>query len=192
MESHYCIFKPEVNKLSFINHLGKNTDDYAITDPACKAPDEKIALLHFLVGLRIIPVAGLDTQQNRWIRHPQDKDQAGKFDHHIQYESEATSGSLPFCGARIGAKRLDRKAPSRVPAWAHVLRLPVHPVLNYKQGINMLYQFLICSPGRKLAELSRIRIVSAFGRTEAEARAHLAGPRLIFLSRTPARKGGAA
>ena len=56
----------------------------------------------------------------------------------------------------------------------------------------MIYQFFICSPGRKLAELSRIRIVSAFGRTEAEARAHLAGPNLVFMSRTPARKGGAA
>ncbi|MFH7564528.1 hypothetical protein [Oceanimonas smirnovii] len=175
-----------------IHSQGKNTDDYAITDPACKASAEKNALLRFAGGLRIIMIAGLDTQQNRWIRHPQDKDQAGKFVHHIQYGSETTSGSSSCFGARIGAKRLDRKAPSRVPAWAHVLRLPIHPVLNFKQGIDMLYQFLICSPGHKLAELSRIRIVSAFGRTEAEARAHLAGPHLVFLSRTPARKGGVA
>ncbi|WP_141202182.1 hypothetical protein [Oceanimonas doudoroffii] len=175
-----------------IHPKSKNTVDYAIADPVCKAPAEKITLLRFADTLRIIVLAGLDTQPNRWIRHPQDENQAGKFVRHIQYGPEATSGSLSLCGARIGAKRLDRKAPSRVPAWAHVLRLPIHPVLNFKQGINMLYQFLICSPGRKLAELSRVRIVSAFGRSEAEARAHLAGPNLVFLSRTPARKGGAA
>lgn len=65
-------------------------------------------------------------------------------------------------------------------------------VLKHKGLSKMIYQFLIASPGRKLAELSRIRIVSAFGRTEAEARAHLAGLNLVFMSRTPARKGGAA
>ncbi|WP_269801916.1 hypothetical protein [Zobellella maritima] len=39
-----------------------------------------------------------------------------------------------------------------------------------------------------MAELSRIRTVSAYGRTEAEARSHLAGLPLVFLSRCPARE----
>lgn len=177
--------------MSFINHLGKNTDDYAITDPACKAPDEKTALLHFLARLRIIPVAGLDTQQPGWrTRHPQAVSQPGK--------SIAPSSAQQMLylldndlGCGSGTKPLDGKTPSRVLVGAR-LEVARSALIKITRATIMIYQFLIASPGRKLAELSRIRIVSAFGRTEAEARAHLAGPRLIFLSRTPARKGGAA
>lgn len=49
----------------------------------------------------------------------------------------------------------------------------------------MIFTFLICSKGRKVAELSRIRTVSAYGRTEAEARASLAGLPLVFTGRRP-------
>lgn len=182
--------------MSFINHLGKNTDDYAITDPACKAPAEKTALLHFLVGLRIIPVAGLDTQQqnSRRIRHPQAERHKGQCTiPHSKlaapmggYAATALEEGFGSQAARLQSLQQGFLCALRLAA-ARTAFVPKHKGLP-----KMIYQFLIASPGRKLAELSRIRIVSAFGRTEAEARAHLAGPRLIFLSRTPARKGGAA
>lgn len=56
----------------------------------------------------------------------------------------------------------------------------------------MIYTFLIAPPGRKLADLYRIRTVSAYGSTEAEARTHLAGLPLVFAGRRPARQEVAA
>lgn len=52
----------------------------------------------------------------------------------------------------------------------------------------MIFTFLIAAQGRKVAELSRIRTISTYGRNEAEARAHLAGLPLVFLSRRPAKE----
>lgn len=50
----------------------------------------------------------------------------------------------------------------------------------------MIYTFLIQHPRAcRLAELRRIRTVSTVARSEAEARAHLAGLPLVFLSRRP-------
>lgn len=55
----------------------------------------------------------------------------------------------------------------------------------------MIYTFLIQhSRTCRLADLRRIRTISAFGQNEAQARAALAGLPLVFMSRTP-RKGGA-
>lgn len=54
----------------------------------------------------------------------------------------------------------------------------------------MLYTFLIAPSVCRLADLRRIRTISAFGQNEAQARAALAGLPLVFMSRTP-RKGGA-
>lgn len=53
----------------------------------------------------------------------------------------------------------------------------------------MIYTFLIAQSSCRLADLRRIRTVSAFGQTEAHARAALSGLPLVFLSRT-ASKGG--
>lgn len=174
-----------------IHFQSKNTDDYAITDPACKASAEKNALLRFAGGLRIIVVAGLDTQQPGWrIRHPQAVSQPGKCiaPSSFQQVIYLLDNDLG-CGS--GTKPLDGKTPSRVLVGAR-LEVARSALMKITRAIIMIYQFLIASPGHKLAELSRIRIVSAFGRTEAEARAHLVGPHLVFLSRTPAHKGGAA
>ena len=57
----------------------------------------------------------------------------------------------------------------------------------------MIYTFLIPhSRACRLADLRRIRTVSAVADTEAQARAALAGLPLVFLSRTPSNKGVAA
>ena len=49
----------------------------------------------------------------------------------------------------------------------------------------MIYTFLISQRACRLADLRRIRTVTAVADTEAQARAALAGLPLVFLSRTP-------
>jgi hypothetical protein len=55
----------------------------------------------------------------------------------------------------------------------------------------MVYTFLIAPRVCRLADLRRIRTISAFANSEAQARSALAGLPLVFLSRTPS-KGAAA
>ncbi|MEH8229846.1 host cell division inhibitor Icd-like protein [Aeromonas veronii] len=55
----------------------------------------------------------------------------------------------------------------------------------------MIFTFLIASSACRLADMRRIRTISAVADTESEARARLAGLPLVFLSRTPT-KGGRA
>ncbi|WP_226799079.1 ash family protein [Aeromonas simiae] len=57
---------------------------------------------------------------------------------------------------------------------------------------SKLFTFLLAAHGCRVAELPRIRTVSTTAHTEAEARAHLPGLPLVFLSRTPSNKGVAA
>jgi len=49
----------------------------------------------------------------------------------------------------------------------------------------MIFTFLIAPSACRLADLRRIRTVTAVADTEAQARAALAGLPLVFLSRTP-------
>lgn len=53
-------------------------------------------------------------------------------------------------------------------------------------AVSKIYTFLIASRSCRLVALHRIRTVSTVARTEAEARAHLAGLPLVFLARRPA------
>jgi len=53
----------------------------------------------------------------------------------------------------------------------------------------MIFTFLISQRACRLADLRRIRTITAVADTEAQARAALAGLPLVFLSRTP-RQGG--
>ncbi|MDY7890027.1 host cell division inhibitor Icd-like protein [Aeromonas caviae] len=55
----------------------------------------------------------------------------------------------------------------------------------------MIFTFLIAPSACRLADLRRIRTVSTAAHTEAEARAHLAGLPLVFLSRTPTGRAAA-
>ena len=64
--------------------------------------------------------------------------------------------------------------------------------LNHERVQAMIYTFLIQhSRTCRLADLRRIRTISAFANSEAQARSALAGLSLVFLSRTPS-KGAAA
>ena len=55
----------------------------------------------------------------------------------------------------------------------------------------MIFTFLIASSACRLADLRRIRIVSALADNEAQARIALAGLPLVFLSRTPTGRAAA-
>ena len=64
--------------------------------------------------------------------------------------------------------------------------------LNHERVQAMIYTFLIQhSRTCRLADLRRIRTISAVANNEAQARSALAGLPLVFLSRTPS-KGAAA
>lgn len=52
-------------------------------------------------------------------------------------------------------------------------------------AVSKTYTFLIAPRSCRLAALRRIRTISTTACTEAEARAHLAGLPLVFLSRRP-------
>lgn len=56
----------------------------------------------------------------------------------------------------------------------------------------MIYTFIIAHPWQKISQLKRVRTVSAFGRTEAEARRAFQGLPLVLQSRTPDTMEGAA
>ncbi|WP_417441916.1 hypothetical protein [Idiomarina sp.] len=56
----------------------------------------------------------------------------------------------------------------------------------------MIYTFIIAQPRQKIAQLKRVRTVSAFGRTEAEARRAFKGLPLVLKSRTPDNQEDAA
>ena len=57
--------------------------------------------------------------------------------------------------------------------------------------ISKRFTFLIASSACRLADLRRIRIVSAVADNEAQARANLPGLPLVFLSRTPTGRAAA-
>ncbi len=70
------------------------------------------------------------------------------------------------------------------------------PICSMADSLNreimaMVYTFLIAPSVCRLADLHRIRTISAFANSEAQARSALAGLPLVFLSRTPS-KGVAA
>lgn len=50
---------------------------------------------------------------------------------------------------------------------------------------SKVFTFMLAAHGCRVSELSRVRTVSITAYTEAEARAHLPGLPLVFLSRTP-------
>lgn len=57
--------------------------------------------------------------------------------------------------------------------------------------VSKLFTFLVAPRSCRLADLRRIRTISAVANTEAQARAALAGLPLVFLSRTPTERAKA-
>lgn len=136
------------------------------------------------VSLCIIASAGLSNQQGRRIKHPQAVTHIGQSEPHSPTAANHGGCDSPVSGAWVGSQR---KRPRCAFLCEHCFAATRSAYVALHIGtIIMIYTFLIVAQGRKLAELSRIRTISAYGRTEAEARAHLAGLPLVFAGRRPA------
>ena len=132
-------------------------------------------------------VAGLDTQQHGWwIRHPQAVKTNGQSVNH-----SSIAGVLPAIhsvfGAWVGSLR--KRPNCAIPLVGTVLRLPDPPLAKNDQWtLQMIYTFLITANRGRIADIQRIRTISAFAKSETEARQRLSGLPLVFLSRSPAQE----
>ena len=122
------------------------------------------------------------------IKHPQAVTHVGK-----SVSLSPISGSLPgiypVLGAWVGSQR---KRPHCACLREHCFAATRSALRQLHVGITqMIFTFLIASSACRLADLRRIRIVSAVADNEAQARAALAGLPLVFLSRTPTGRAAA-
>ncbi len=122
-------------------------------------------------------------QQGRRIKHPQAVMTNGQSVSH-----PPITGTLPvirsYLGAWIGSQR--KRPHCAFPLVGTALRLPGPPLAKNDQWtLQMIYTFLITANRGRIADIQRIRTISAFARSEQEARQRLAGLPLIFMSRSP-------
>ena len=138
----------------------------------------------------IPPVVTLSKWRRGWrIKHPQ-----AETEQRTIRTSSPISGTLPgiypILGAWVGSQR--KRPHCAVPLFRHCFAATRSALFN-EQGIpQMIFTFLIQhSRTCRLADLRRIRTVTAVADTEAQARAALAGLPLVFLSRTPSGRAAA-
>ena len=131
----------------------------------------------------IPPVATLSKWRRGWrIKHPQ-----AETEQRTIRTSSPISGTLPgiypILGAWVGSQR--KRPHCAVPLFRHCFAATRSALFN-EQGIpQMIFTFLIASSACRLADLRRIRTVTAVADNEAQARAALAGLPLVFVSRRP-------
>lgn len=137
----------------------------------------------------ISPVVTLDKWRHGWrIRHPQAVTHVGKSVP-LSPISGTLPGIYPVLGAWVGSQR---KRPHCACLREHCLAATRSALRQLHVGITqMTFTFMIASSACRLADLRRIRTITAVADTEAQARIALAGLPLVFLSRTPS-KGVAA
>ena len=138
----------------------------------------------------ISPVTTLSKWRHDWrIKHPQ-----AETEQRTIRTSSPISGTLPgiypVLGAWVGSQR--KRPHCAVPLFRHCFAATRSALFN-EQGIpQMIFTFLIQhSRTCRLADLRRIRTVTAVADTEAQARIALAGLPLVFLSRTPSGRAAA-
>lgn len=131
----------------------------------------------------IFPVVTLDKWRHGWrIRHPQAVTHVGKSVS-LSPISGTLPGIYPVLGAWVGSQR---KRPHCACLREHCLAATRSALRQLHVGINqMIFTFLIASSACRLADLRRIRTITAVADTEAQARIALAGLPLVFMSRTP-------
>ncbi len=145
-----------------------------------------IGLPKFSQTDKVQGVAGLDTQQQGWrIRHPQ----AMTKPRTIRIYSSIT-GTLPvirsYLGVWIGSQR--KRPHCAFLGLALSCGYPIRLGLSKPRVISMIYTFLIATNRGRIADFQRIRTISAFAKSETEARQRLAGLPLVFMSRSPAQE----
>lgn len=125
----------------------------------------------------------LDKWRHGWrIRHPQAVTKPRTI-----RTSSPVSGSLPgiypVLGAWVGSQR--KRPHCAFLGLALLCGYPIRLGLSKPRIHTMIFTFLIASSACRLADLRRIRTVTAVADTEAQARAALAGLPLVFVSRRP-------
>jgi hypothetical protein len=131
----------------------------------------------------ISPVVTLSKWRHGWrIKHPQ-----AETEQRTIRSSSPISGTLPgiypILGAWVGSQR--KRPHCAVPLFRHCFAATRSALFN-EQGISqMIFTFLITSSACRLADLRRIRTITAVADTEVQARIALAGLPLVFMSRTP-------
>ncbi len=137
----------------------------------------------------IFPVATLSKWRRGWrIKHPQAVTKPRTI-----RTSSPVSGSLPgiypVLGAWVGSQR--KRPHCAFLGLALLCGYPIRLGLSKPRIHTMIFTFLIASSACRLADLRRIRTVTAVADTEAQARIALAGLPLVFLSRTPTGRAAA-
>ena len=143
-----------------------------------------IGLPKFSQTATVLDVAGLDTQRHGWrIRHPK----AMTKPRTIRLYSSIT-GTLPvirsYLGVWVGSQR--KRPHCAFLGLALLCGYPIRLGLFKPRITPMIYTFLIATNRGRIADFQRIRTISAFAKSETEARQRLAGLPLVFLSRSPA------
>jgi hypothetical protein len=132
----------------------------------------------------ILSVATLSKWQQGWrIKHPQ----AMTKPRTIRLYSSIT-GTLPvirsYLGAWVGSQR--KRPHCAFLGLALLCGYPIRLGLFKPRITPMIYTFLIATNRGRIADFQRIRTISAFAKSETEARQRLSGLPLVFLSRSPA------
>lgn len=133
--------------------------------------------------------ATLSKWRHGWrIKHPQAVTHVGKSVS-LSPISGTLPGIYPVLGAWVGSQR---KRPHCACLREHCFAATRSALRQLHVGITqMIFTFLIAPSACRLADLRRIRIVSAVADNEAQARAAMAGLPLVFLSRTPTGRAAA-
>lgn len=134
-------------------------------------------------------VATLDKWRHGWrIRHPQAVTKPRTI-----RTSSPISGTLPgiypVLGAWVGSQR--KRPHCAFLGLALSCGYPIRLGLSKPRIHTVTFTFLIAPSACRLADLRRIRTITAVADTEAQARIALAGLPLVFLSRTPTGRAAA-
>ena len=145
-----------------------------------------IGLPKFSQTDKVQSVATLSKWQQGWrIKHPQ----AVTKPRTIRIYSSIT-GTLPvirsYLGVWIGSQR--KRPHCAFLGLALSCGYPSRLGLSKPRVISMIYTFLIATNRGRIADFQRIRTISAFAKSETEARQRLSGLPLVFLSRSPAQE----
>ena len=98
-------------------------------------------------------------------------------------------GIYPVLGAWVGSQR--KRPHCAFLGLALLCGYPIRLGLSKPRIHTVTFTFLIAPSACRLADLRRIRTITAVADTEAQARIALAGLPLVFLSRTPTGRAAA-
>ncbi|WP_320152169.1 hypothetical protein [uncultured Tolumonas sp.] len=153
-------------------------------DTLCKKIDDFGC--HIVELYATLKAFGLNTRTGWRIQHPTAAKTDGKFVPSSQ-SNRLMRLQRYIWGHGSGAKENAPTVPFR---WSALLcGYPIRHWFSTNGTLNMIYTFLIAATRGRIADVQRIRTISAVANTETEARARLTGLPLIFMSRTPAQGG---